>query len=891
MRSRRFGNQGILAIAAIASLFAITSPTRAANIFWQGGNGDSWGTAANWSPAQVPGSGDAVYFKPDAASFVVNLGGTRSVTSVEIQTGTQGAYTFSGGTLTLGAGGFIYLDNSHTHTVNCDVILNAPGYFLVSGGGTLIMNNPITQIGGATGFTKGFTGTLRLNAATDLNGEVLISGGTIDLGHNDALRSNAINIQAAGTLDVSDVIAVIGSLSGSGTVNKGSAAEFRVGDDNTDTTFSGSILGTGFLIKQGTGNLRISSNLSAFGGIINTLAGTLTVNGATTTRVAVQQGATLAGNGSVGLMGVNGRLRPGDNGIGTLTANGDAQVFGDTYFEFGGTTPGSQHDQIVVTGQFDAYGPLHLSYVNGFVASPTDEFILVTSGSIFPGERWVEISWPDDQAWLLDYDYGAGTITARICSVSNGDCNNNGIGDECEADSDGDGIIDDCDICDNGPNDQDADSDGVPDGCDICPGFHDHGPDADGDGLADACDPCFGNQFFGDDDNDGFCNDADVCPGFDDTVDSDGDGMPDGCDVCPGFDDNGPDADGDGVVDGCDQCQGNDAVGDSDGDGRCDDTDVCPGFDDTQDTDGDGIADGCDQCDGDDTVGDADNDGRCDDRDLCPGEDDFGPDADGDGLPDVCDFCHGSDTGDLDSDSDVDADDFAGFEYCLTGPAFSAGVVCNCYDMDPDSEITIRDYAMFQRAFTGPSYIAESPGEINIQNIANGISTKGVAFYGGNNNDYAGYSVALIGDINGDGYGEMLIGAPSYGTDVIEQAGRAYVVYGGPDNANILLENIANGIGGFVMDGTGGFDHPYPTQEIGIDIAAPGNDPDSEGGPQGEGAGFNVAPAGDVNGDGIPDMIISAPYGIADGNYWGVGPMLCSAADRLADRRRSVSTH
>lgn len=874
MRTRRFGHLGILAVAAATVLFAVCGSAQAAIIFWQGGNGNNWGTAANWSPAQVPGSGDQVYFKPDAASFVVNLGGDRSVLGVEIQTGTLGAYTFSGGTLTLGAGGFIDRDNGHTHTVNCDVILDAPGYFLVSSGGTLVMNNPITQIGTATGFTKGFTGTLRLNAATDLTGEVLISGGTIDLGNNDALRSNTIKTQSAGMLDVSDVDALIGSLSGGGTVNMGSTARFRVGENNTDTTFSGSILGTGQVVKQGIGKLTIAGNLPGYTGEFLIEAGTLNVNGNTNARVKISNGGTLSGNGTVKLVtsdhavqGFDKIVSPGD-GVGTLTINTAAYLDYRTVIELGGTTPGLEHDQIIVNGYADTVNYLDVKYVNGFVASPDDEFVILQAGQLDTIDRWGGLTWPDGQAWHIDYDFANARITLKICNVTNGDCNNNGIGDECEPDRDGDGIIDDCDVCDFGPNDQDADSDGVPDACDICPGFDDHGPDGDGDGRPDACDLCVGYQENGDSDSDGYCDDTDVCPGFDDTVDSDSDGVPDGCDVCPGFDDNGADSDGDGVVDGCDQCQGNDAVGDSDGDGRCDDIDVCPGFDDTQDADSDGIADGCDQCDGNDAVGDADGDGRCDDRDMCPGEDDFGPDADGDGLADACDFCHGSNTGDLDGDGDVDADDFAGFEYCLTGPGFSAGAVCDCYDIDGDGEVTVRDYAMYLRAFTGPGYVAESPGEINIQNIANGLSTKGVAFYGGHPNDFAGYSVALIGDINGDGYGEMVVGAPSYGTDVIEHAGRVYVVYGGPDMTNIVLENIANGVGGFVMDGTGGFDHPYPTREIGESLAYP-EFYDGFGGPQGEGAGFDVAPAGDVNGDGIPDIIVSAPYGVANGAIWG----------------------
>ena len=85
-----------------------------------------------------------------------------------------------------------------------------------------------------------------------------------------------------------------------------------------------------------------------------------------------------------------------------------------------------------------------------------------------------------------------------------------------------------------------------------------------------------------------------------------------------------------------------------------------------------------------------------------------------------------------------------------------------------------------------------------------------------------GSSVSYAGDINGDGLADVIVGASS--------GNQAFVVYGKTDTTTVDLDQVANGIGGFVING-------------GISSSS---------------TGISVSYAGDVNGDGFDDLIVGA---------------------------------
>lgn len=210
-------------------------------------------------------------------------------------------------------------------------------------------------------------------------------------------------------------------------------------------------------------------------------------------------------------------------------------------------------------------------------------------------------------------------------------------------------------------------------------------------------------------------------------------------------------------------------------------------------------------------------------------------------------------------------------------------------------------------------YVA--PVLVPLGTVAGGVG--GFAIDGELDNDRAGSPVGAGGDVDGDGLDDILVGAPE-ADHVIMNAGRGYVVLGKTDTDNVLLTDLVEGNGGFIIDpavisadtarsisdagdinGDGLADVLIgaPQESVAYVVFGRAGDTtpvsltDVESGNGGftlvsEGntdfTGRRVKPAGDVNGDGVPDLLVGAPLRDVNGADGGRTYVVFGAVDAMA---------
>lgn len=338
----------------------------------------------------------------------LGLSGNIDYTALETVSG-SGVGTGVVAGITSASRGFIQ-SVSGNNTFRGDIIVNAGGVSRIGtqNGASLTLTGAITQASGSMYFRPGDTAgdyvTLS-NSGNSFGGNSLIytnaSAGNyagVRLGVDNALPttltiSGDASTGAGTALDLNGRIQTLNGLTGANNLNiinsnTSTASTLTIGNlvdrSTTGTLIRGGVgLGTINVIKDGAFTQTLSGTHD-YTGTTDVNEGKLVINGniSTSSLTTVASGATLGGNASVGALTVaaGGFVTPG-NSPGSLIVNG-AYIQAGTYTaEIDGLTPGTQHDQISVTGTVDITGGSLTTLFTGTYAPGDMIFLLLNDDS------------------------------------------------------------------------------------------------------------------------------------------------------------------------------------------------------------------------------------------------------------------------------------------------------------------------------------------------------------------------------------------------------------------------------------------------------------------------------------------------------------------------------
>lgn len=214
------------------------------------------------------------------------------------------------------------------------------------------------------------------------------------------------------------------------------------------------------------------------------------------------------------------------------------------------------------------------------------------------------------------------------------------------------------------------------------------------------------------------------------------------------------------------------------------------------------------------------------------------------------------------------------------------------------------------RTDAGAAYVVFGSSSLEAPDLA-ASDFDGFMIAGAGTGDRLGRSVSTAGDVNADGFGDVIVGAPGADSPRAADSGAAYIVFGSENGGTVdLAADALNGmriygatsydragisvtgigdinndalhdvaVGAFGVDTNGGFSGSVyvlwgSRVASHIDLGLVGHLPDRgfviEGARSGDDAGWAVASAGDVNGDEIPDIAVGA-RGVDAPGYANVG--------------------
>ncbi|MCP4326117.1 MAG: DUF5011 domain-containing protein, partial [Alteromonadales bacterium] len=147
---------------------------------------------------------------------------------------------------------------------------------------------------------------------------------------------------------------------------------------------------------------------------------------------------------------------------------------------------------------------------------------------------------------------------------------------------------------------------------------------------------------------------------------------------------------------------------------------------------------------------------------------------------------------------------------------------------------------------------------IHINNVSDSLNSDAQALEGLSSNDWSGWVVDAAGDVNGDGFDDLLIGVPQEDENG-SNSGRVYVLFGNSAGKLAEFYDLVDDATNSIIDSNNGFM--------------------INGAKSGDKAGFAVAGGGDVNGDGLADILVGAPYADPNSSESGTAYVVFGKAD------------
>jgi autotransporter-associated beta strand protein len=365
--------------------------------------------------ATVSNSFDAVLSGVISGAGALTKAGAATLTLTGTNTAT-GSTTVAAGGLTL-QGGASISDSGAVTVASGSTLTLALGTETIgslAGSGNVVLNYRLTTggdnssttfsgviSGSGSGITKTGSGTFTLSGTNTYTGSTSVSAGTLLLNGGAAIAdSSAVTVASGATLSLG-ASETLASLAGAGNVSV-SGFTLTAGGNNTSTTFSGALGGSGDLIKAGSGTFTLSGSISSNfsggttvsgGGTLsvasddNLGSGTLTINasnlaitGSTNidNNIVLVSSATVNSTAAATLSGVI-------SGSGSLTKTGNSALTLSGTNTYGGATTVSA-GPLVVAGALN--GTTSVSVVSGatIMGSGSVTNLLVNSGGILsPG--------------------------------------------------------------------------------------------------------------------------------------------------------------------------------------------------------------------------------------------------------------------------------------------------------------------------------------------------------------------------------------------------------------------------------------------------------------------------------------------------------------------------